>query len=82
MFSGPHEIKVSLDFEKEQNLIVIELATELRQVSLAYNTDTDGETFFQEMTKTVNLHVFAIKCLNKNILLYLNIMKEKEFTSV
>ncbi|XP_013171396.1 PREDICTED: uncharacterized protein LOC106120589 [Papilio xuthus] len=32
-FEGPQEVKVSLDFEKEQNQLVIDLATELRQIT-------------------------------------------------
>ncbi|CAH0664134.1 unnamed protein product [Spodoptera exigua] len=32
-FEGPYEIKASKDFDKEQNFLVIKLATELRQVS-------------------------------------------------
>lgn len=33
VFTGPYETKVSLDFENEQNFLVVNLATELRQVS-------------------------------------------------
>ncbi|KAG6446915.1 hypothetical protein O3G_MSEX004668 [Manduca sexta] len=32
-FEGPYETKVSIDFEKEQNQLVIDLATELRQIT-------------------------------------------------
>ncbi|XP_052749792.1 uncharacterized protein LOC113509426 [Galleria mellonella] len=32
-FEEPHEVEVSLQFEKEQNQLVIELATELRQIT-------------------------------------------------
>lgn len=31
---GPQEAKLSIEFEKEQNQLVIDLATELRQVSV------------------------------------------------
>ncbi|CAK1542659.1 unnamed protein product [Leptosia nina] len=32
-FEGPHESKMSTDFEREQNQLVIDLATELRQIT-------------------------------------------------
>ncbi|CAH2088010.1 unnamed protein product [Euphydryas editha] len=36
-YEGPQEIQVSLQFEKEQNQLVIDLATELRQVFIENN---------------------------------------------
>ncbi|CAG4961024.1 unnamed protein product [Colias eurytheme] len=32
-FEGPHETKISIEFERDQNQLVIDLATELRQIT-------------------------------------------------